>query len=85
MGEEPLDCFGFYLYCRPFLRGKTESSIDNIRKVTLPWQTGMVCRNALCSSGGMVDASGSNPDIRKDVRVQVSPGVPLMRIFMTAI
>ena len=40
----------------------------------LPWQTGMVCQNALCPSGGMVDARvlearvfrrvGSSPTIR---------------------
>jgi hypothetical protein len=44
--ENAPQCFGFYVFCRPFLRGKTEEFRDKIQKVMLPWGVGMTPRNA---------------------------------------
>ena len=61
----------FYWRVRPEVNIRNSS-----RVVMLLWGAGMTPQNAISSSGGTVDASGSNPGVRKGVRVQISPGAP---------
>ena len=71
--ENAPQSFGFYVFCRPFLRGKTEEFKDKIQKVMLPWSVGMTLQNAIWPY--RLTGLGQHP-FKVQIRVRAPVGSP---------